>query len=110
MEEPLRHEHLGLVHDGRRTAQHSLYARRRTGRELLGRRSSWRESVREFNGRCRRDDGDIQVHFQTVHHDLWDSDMPSPPTLVDIRQGGRTIPALASIGKTGYMFILNRET
>jgi glucose dehydrogenase len=36
--------------------------------------------------------------------------MPSPPTLVDIRQNGRTIPALASVGKTGYMFILNRET
>jgi glucose dehydrogenase len=54
--------------------------------------------------------GKYKWHFQTVHHDLWDSDMPSPPTLVDIKQNGRTIPALASIGKTGYMFILNRET
>jgi glucose dehydrogenase len=54
--------------------------------------------------------GKYKWHFQTVHHDLWDSDMPSPPTLVDIRQGGRTVPALASVGKTGYMFILNRET
>ena len=54
--------------------------------------------------------GKYKWHFQTVHHDLWDSDMPSPPTLVDIRQNGRTIPALASVGKTGYMFILDRET
>jgi len=54
--------------------------------------------------------GKYKWHFQTVHHDLWDADMPSPPTLVDIRQNGRTIPALASVGKTGYMFILNRET
>jgi glucose dehydrogenase len=54
--------------------------------------------------------GTYKWHFQTVHHDLWDSDMPSPPTLVDIKQSGRTIPALASVGKTGYMFILNRET
>jgi quinoprotein glucose dehydrogenase len=54
--------------------------------------------------------GKYKWHFQTVHHDLWDSDMPSPPTLVDIRQNGRTIPALASIGKTGYMFILDRVT
>ncbi|HVZ23270.1 MAG TPA: PQQ-binding-like beta-propeller repeat protein [Vicinamibacterales bacterium] len=54
--------------------------------------------------------GKYKWHFQTVHHDLWDSDMPSPPTLVDITQNGRTIPALASVGKTGYMFILNRET
>jgi quinoprotein glucose dehydrogenase len=54
--------------------------------------------------------GKYKWHFQTVHHDLWDSDMPSPPTLVDIKQNGRTIPALASVGKTGYMFILDRLT
>jgi quinoprotein glucose dehydrogenase len=54
--------------------------------------------------------GRYRWHFQTVHHDLWDSDMPSPPVLVDIVQNGRTIPALASIGKTGYMFILDRVT
>jgi quinoprotein glucose dehydrogenase len=49
-------------------------------------------------------------HFQTVHHDLWDADMPNPPALVDIERDGQTIPALASVGKTGYMFILNRVT
>src|SRR5260221_3552811 len=54
--------------------------------------------------------GKYKWHFQTVHHDIWDSDMPSPPTLVEIRQNGRTIPALASVGKTGYMFILDRVT
>jgi quinoprotein glucose dehydrogenase len=54
--------------------------------------------------------GKYRWHFQTVHHDLWDSDMPNPPVLVDIRQNGRTVPALASVGKTGYMFILNRVT
>jgi quinoprotein glucose dehydrogenase len=54
--------------------------------------------------------GKYKWHFQTVHHDLWDSDMPSPPALVDIVQNGRTIPALASVGKTGWMFILDRVT
>ncbi|HEU4689271.1 MAG TPA: PQQ-binding-like beta-propeller repeat protein [Vicinamibacterales bacterium] len=54
--------------------------------------------------------GKYRWHFQTVHHDLWDFDMPSPPVLVDITQNGRRIPALASIGKTGYMFILDRVT
>jgi quinoprotein glucose dehydrogenase len=54
--------------------------------------------------------GKYKWHFQTVHHDLWDSDMPSPPVLVDIRQNGKTIPALASVGKTGWMFILDRTT
>ena len=54
--------------------------------------------------------GEYRWHFQTVHHDLWDADMPSPPALVDVEVDGETIPALASIGKTGYMFILNRVT
>lgn len=49
-------------------------------------------------------------HFQTVHHDLWDSDQPTSPTLIDIERNGETIPALALIGKTSYMFILNRVT
>jgi quinoprotein glucose dehydrogenase len=47
-------------------------------------------------------------HFQTVHHDIWDIDMSAAPGLVDIKQGGRTIPALATVGKGGYMFILDR--
>ena len=47
-------------------------------------------------------------HFQTVHHDIWDIDMSAAPGLVDIKQNGRTIPALATVGKGGYMFILDR--
>jgi quinoprotein glucose dehydrogenase len=52
--------------------------------------------------------GRYRWHFQTVHHDLWDSDMPNPPVLVDISLEGRRVPALASVGKTGWMFILDR--
>ncbi|HVZ23268.1 MAG TPA: PQQ-binding-like beta-propeller repeat protein [Vicinamibacterales bacterium] len=47
-------------------------------------------------------------HFQTVHHDIWDIDMSAAPGLIDIKQGGRTIPALATVGKDGLMFILDR--
>jgi quinoprotein glucose dehydrogenase len=49
-------------------------------------------------------------HFQTVHHDLWDSDQPSPPTLIDITRDGRRVPALGLIGKTAWMFVLDRTT
>jgi quinoprotein glucose dehydrogenase len=49
-------------------------------------------------------------HFQIVHHDLWDSDLPPSPGLVDIVKDGKKIPALAAIGKTGWMFILDRVT
>ena len=52
--------------------------------------------------------GKYKWHFQTVHHDIWDIDMSAAPGLVDIKQGGRTIPALATVGKGGYMFILDR--
>jgi quinoprotein glucose dehydrogenase len=49
-------------------------------------------------------------HFQVVHHDIWDFDTESPPTLMDIRRGGKTIPAVGVVSKSGYMFILDRVT
>ena len=54
--------------------------------------------------------GKYKWHFQTIHHDLWDHDPPAPPGLFDIARDGRTIPALAVATKSGYMYILNRET
>ena len=58
----------------------------------------------------RADTGKLVWHFQTVHHDLWDYDVASPPVLFDVRRNGATIPALAAGSKTGHLFILNRET
>ena len=49
-------------------------------------------------------------HFQTIHHDLWDHDPPAPPGLFDIVRNGRSVPALAITTKSGYMYILNRQT
>jgi quinoprotein glucose dehydrogenase len=54
--------------------------------------------------------GKLKWWFQTIHHDLWDSDLPAPPTLVDIHKDGRTIQALAETGKTAFMYILDRNT
>ena len=48
--------------------------------------------------------------FQTVHHDLWDYDVASPPVLFDIRREGKTIPAVGVGSKDGNYFILDRET
>jgi glucose dehydrogenase len=45
---------------------------------------------------------------QLVHHDLWDYDVPAPPTLFDIQRGGKTIPAVAEFGKQGLLFIFDR--
>jgi quinoprotein glucose dehydrogenase len=49
-------------------------------------------------------------HFQVVHHDIWDADLAGAPALVDVKQGGRTIPAVAVINKTGLLFLLDRVT
>jgi quinoprotein glucose dehydrogenase len=54
--------------------------------------------------------GKYKWHFQTIHHDLWDWDLPAPPVLFDVHKDGKTIPALAVTGKPGLMYILNRET
>ena len=54
--------------------------------------------------------GKLKWHFQTIHHDLWDSDLPAPPVLVDIMVAGKKIRALAETGKTAFMYILDRVT
>ena len=54
--------------------------------------------------------GLVRWHFQTVHHDVWDYDVPSQPVLFDFPGPQGPIPALAQPTKQGYLFILNRET
>jgi quinoprotein glucose dehydrogenase len=54
--------------------------------------------------------GKVVWHFQTVHHDLWDFDVATPPLLFDLHRNGETIPAIAIGSKTANLFILNRET
>ncbi len=49
-------------------------------------------------------------HFQSVHHDVWDRDIPSPPALVTIRKEGKKIDAVAVTTKSGFVFVLERET
>lgn len=54
--------------------------------------------------------GEYRWHFQTIHHDLWDADPPAPPVLFDITADAGSIPALGVTTKSGYLYILNRET
>ncbi|WP_096785986.1 glucose/quinate/shikimate family membrane-bound PQQ-dependent dehydrogenase [Rhodobacter sp. CZR27] len=48
--------------------------------------------------------------FQTVHHDLWDMDVPAQPVLLDLTIGGESVPALVQPTKQGDIYVLNRET
>ena len=54
--------------------------------------------------------GERLWHFQTVHHDLWDYDLPCPPNLLTIEKEGQKINALAQVSKNGFVYVLDRET
>ena len=54
--------------------------------------------------------GKRKWHYQFIHHDVWDRDLPSPPTLVQVRRKNKTIDAVAQITKSGFVFVFDRVT
>lgn len=54
--------------------------------------------------------GRLIWHFQTVHHDVWDMDVPTPPALVTVVRDGKKVDAVALTTKTAFVFVFNRET
>ena len=55
------------------------------------------------------DTGERVWHFQTVHHDLWDRDLPAPPNLVTVVRDGESIDAVAQITKSGHVYLFDRD-
>jgi quinoprotein glucose dehydrogenase len=49
-------------------------------------------------------------HFQQIHHDIWDRDLPTPPSLVTVTHNGQQVDAVAQVTKTGFVFLFERET
>src|SRR5215469_5995804 len=49
-------------------------------------------------------------HFQGVHHDIWDRDFPSPPSLVTVMHNGKPVDAVAQTTKQGYLYLFDRTT
>lgn len=54
--------------------------------------------------------GIYKWHFQTIHHDVWDYDLPAPPNLVTVKKDGKDIEAVAQVTKHGFVFVLDRES
>ncbi len=52
--------------------------------------------------------GEYLWHYQVIHHDLWDRDLPANPNLVTLQKDGETIEAVAQITKHGYVFLFDR--
>jgi quinoprotein glucose dehydrogenase len=75
------------------------------GGERLG-SNRWANSVVALHG----DTGELAWGQQLVHHDLWDYDVASQPTLADLMHDGERIPAVIQATKTGFLFTFNRET
>ncbi len=53
--------------------------------------------------------GEYVWHYQLVHHDVWDRDLPAPPNLVTLVVAGQSIDAVAQVTKSGHVFVFDRE-
>ena len=93
-------EELGLVYVPTEAPTNDAYGGHRPGDNLFA------DSILALDIRT----GERRWHFQTVHHDIWDWDLPCAPILVDITVAGRTIAALAQPTKQGFIFVLDRAT
>lgn len=49
-------------------------------------------------------------HFQEIHHDIWDLDLPAPPLLVTVNHSGQPVDAVAAVTKIGNTLLLDRVT
>jgi quinoprotein glucose dehydrogenase len=90
----------GMVFLGLGSPSYDFYGKDRKGSNLYG------NCVLALNAAT----GKHIWHFQTVHHDIWDYDIPAPPALVTINNNGKKIDAVAQITKQGFVFVFNRET
>jgi quinoprotein glucose dehydrogenase len=93
-------DELGLVYVPTSGVTNDMYGGHRLGLNLYG------SSIVALNAKT----GERVWHFQTVHHDLFDYDLPAAPILIDITVDGRPIKALAQVTKHGFLFVLDRAT
>ena len=93
-------EELGYVYLPVETPTNDFYGGHRPGNNLFA------ESVVCVDART----GKRIWHFQLIHHGIWDWDIPTAPTLVDITVNGRRIKAVAQISKQGWVYVFDRVT
>jgi quinoprotein glucose dehydrogenase len=93
-------EDLGYVYLPMSTPTNDWYGGHRLGDNLFA------EALVCLNAKT----GERVWHFQTVHHGLWDYDLPGAPVLCDIKVDGQPIKAVAQITKTGFTFVFDRTT
>ncbi len=93
-------EELGMAYLPIGTPTSDLYGGHRLGDNLFA------ESLVAVD--CKT--GEKKWHFQTVHHGIWDYDLPTAPNLIDVEKGGETIPLVAQVTKQAFLFVFDRRT
>jgi len=93
-------EKRGIVYAAVGSASYDFYGGRRLGNDLFA------NCVLALDANT----GKKIWHFQTVHHDVWDRDLSSPPSLVTIKKDGKPIDAAVVTTKTGLIYAFDRET
>ncbi|MDX1561609.1 MAG: pyrroloquinoline quinone-dependent dehydrogenase [Gammaproteobacteria bacterium] len=91
---------LGIVYIPTGTARFDFYGGNRHGQNLFG------NSIVALDART----GERLWHFQTIHHDLWDLDIPQAPKLLTVTHDGEEIQAVAQATKQGLLFVFDRVT
>ncbi len=90
----------GLVFAGTGSASFDFYGGNRKGQNLFA------NCVLALDAAT----GKRKWHYQIIHHDMWDRDLPTAPILVTIKHDGKPVDAVAQVTKSGYVFVLNRDT
>ena len=80
--------------------RYDFYGANRKGQNLFG------NSLVALDART----GKRLWHFQFVHHDLWDYDLPAAPKLLTVEHNGKKVDAVAQPTKMGFLFVFNRVT
>ncbi|HEY1758673.1 MAG TPA: pyrroloquinoline quinone-dependent dehydrogenase [Bryobacteraceae bacterium] len=93
-------EKRGIAYIPLGTARYDFYGANRKGNDLFA------NSLLALDART----GKRLWHFQMVHHDLWDYDLPAAPKLLTVRHNGRNVDAIAQPTKFGFLYVFDRIT
>lgn len=89
----------GLVFASTGSASFDFYGGNRKGQNLYA------NCVLALNAET----GERKWHYQIIHHDMWDRDLPASPVLVTVNHDGKKIDAVVQVTKSGYAYLFNRE-
>ena len=93
-------EQKGIVFIPFGTARYDFYGGNRKGNNLFA------NSLVALDANT----GTRRWHYQLVHHDLWDYDLPAAPKLLTVRHNGRSVDVVVQPTKQGFLFVFNRQT